>query len=49
MVTVCNGTAELIVQREALEDLVRHDIVPERLAAQPQPTQVGSGPEQTDR
>jgi diaminopimelate decarboxylase len=33
MVTVCDGTADVIVERESLDDLVRHDRVPPRLRA----------------
>jgi diaminopimelate decarboxylase len=33
VVLVQNGEADLIVEREELEDLVRHDLVPERLRA----------------
>ena len=32
MVLVNNGDAELIAERESLDDLIRHDVVPERLA-----------------
>ncbi len=32
MVLVSDGNAELIITREGLEDLVRHDVIPQRLA-----------------
>ncbi len=31
VVLVANGHAEIIVQRETLDDLVRHDVIPKRL------------------
>lgn len=31
VVLVCDGRADVIVERETLEDLVRHDVVPDRL------------------